>query len=258
MPSTSLLRTMTDGLTLRAISPEGPPASESVTAALVVRSLQLLRDIDPVFGVDLYQSVGDDLPPEATVEQILASNVRQILVPPTEESIEASLIEKRRSRHATGGMYPLSLPQHISLYSHAGDIRVVAGFGGTSGTGSFICTFADESRITLALNLVQGLTDIWDAPTAVLYRRAESRLQRYVPGGATIGSCTYLGQEFPVDETQLPPTVEASPYRDGTVVIQRDLSAPLTADDIRSIRAAASLPTERREIRLPKGSRLVL
>ena len=62
MPSTSLLRTMTDGLTLRAISSEGPPASESVTAALVVRSLQLLRDIDPVFGVDLYQSVGDDLP----------------------------------------------------------------------------------------------------------------------------------------------------------------------------------------------------
>lgn len=131
-------------------------------------------------------------------------------------------------------------------------------FGGTSGTGSFICTFADESRITLALNLVQGLTDIWDAPTAVLYRRAESRVQRYVPGGATIGSCTYLGQEFPVDETRLPPTVEAFPYRDGTVVIQRDLSAPLTADDIRSIRVAASLPTERREIRLPKGSRLVL
>lgn len=95
MPSTSLRRTMTDGLTLRAISPEGPPASESVTAALVVRSLQLLRDIDPVFGVDLYQSVGDDLPPEATVEQILASNVRQILVPPTEESIETALIEKR-------------------------------------------------------------------------------------------------------------------------------------------------------------------
>ena len=63
MPSTSLRRTMTDGLTLRAISPEGLPASESVTAALVVRSLQLLRDIDPVFGVDLYQSVGDDLSP---------------------------------------------------------------------------------------------------------------------------------------------------------------------------------------------------
>ncbi len=63
MQSTSLRRTMMDGLTLRAISPEGPPASESVTAALVVRSLQLLRDIDPVFGVDLYQSVGDDLPP---------------------------------------------------------------------------------------------------------------------------------------------------------------------------------------------------
>ncbi|MFF1553151.1 hypothetical protein ACFVX3_19165 [Rhodococcus erythropolis] len=103
MPSTSLRRTMMDGLTLRAISPEGPPVAESVTAALVVRSLQLLRDIDSVFGVDLYQSVGDDLPPEATVEQILDSNVRQILVPPTEESIEASLIEKRRSRHATGG-----------------------------------------------------------------------------------------------------------------------------------------------------------
>ncbi|OYD60888.1 hypothetical protein BDB13_5784 [Rhodococcus sp. OK302] len=247
-----------DGLTLRAISSKGPPAAEIVTAALVVRSLQLLRDIDPVFGVDLYQSVGDDLPDDATVEQMLASNVRQVLVPPTEESIEAALIESRRSPYAAGGMFPLSLRRHISLYSDAGDIHVLAVFGDNSGAGSFVCTFADESRITLALRLVQGLTDIWDAHTAVLYRRAESPVQRYVPGGATIGSCTYLGQEFPIDETQLPPTVEAFPYRDGTVVIQRDLSAPLASDDIRSIRAAASLPTERPEIRLPKGSRRVL
>ncbi|MGR6520195.1 hypothetical protein ACU5JM_00970 (plasmid) [Rhodococcus erythropolis] len=94
---------------------------------------------------------------------MLASNVRQVLVPATEESIETALIEKRRSRHTAGGMYPLSLPRDISLYSNAGDIHVAAGFGGTAGTGSFICTFADESRITLALNLVQGLTDIWDA-----------------------------------------------------------------------------------------------
>jgi hypothetical protein len=49
--------------------------------------------------------------------------------------------------------------------------------------------------------------------------------------------------------------VEAFPYQDGTIVIQKNLSTPLTVEDIRSIRAAAGLPTERPDIHLPKGFR---
>ncbi|NMM91958.1 hypothetical protein B2J88_48140 [Rhodococcus sp. SRB_17] len=248
---------------MKAMARKAPPDAEPVTAALATRSLQFLRGIDPVFEVDLYRSVGDALPDEVTVEQALASNVRQILVPPTEESIEAALIASRRSPDATGGIYPLSFGHQLRLFTNGGNIRVLIGFGGTSGAGSLLCTFtwpypggfAHESMTSLSLKLVQGLTDIWDAHTTVLYRDAELTPQYNVPGGATVGSCTYFGPELPIDETQLPPTVEASPYRDGTTVIQRDPSTPLTADDIRSIRAAAGLPTERPEVRLPKGSR---
>ncbi|MGW6655351.1 hypothetical protein [Rhodococcus sp. NPDC055024] len=92
------------------------------------------------------------------------------------------------------------------------------------------------------------MADIWDAPTAVLYRDAELTPQYNVPGDATVGSCTYFGPEMPINETQIPPTVEAFPYKKGTIVIQHDPRAPLVADDIRSIRAAAGLPTERPEV----------
>ena len=143
----------------------------------------------------------------------------------------------------------------MTLYSDAGDVRVVIGFGGTSGSGAFVCTFANESLIALSLKLVQGLTDIWDSRVTVLYRRTESSPQRNVPGDAIIGSCTYFDPELPIDETQLPPSVEVLPHRDGTIVIQKDPSTPLTGDDIRSIRAAAGLPTERPDIQLPKGFR---
>ncbi len=130
VPTSSLRRNPTAGLTVKVIPRKGSPESEAVTAALVARSLRLLRDIDPVFDVDLYQTVGDALPDGAGVEQALASNLRQILVPPTEKSIEAALIERRRSPDATGGMYPLSLGRHMTLYSPAGDVKVVVSFGG--------------------------------------------------------------------------------------------------------------------------------
>lgn len=255
MPTSSLRRNSTAGLTVKVIPRKGAPESEAVTAALVARSLRLLRDIDPVFDVDLYQTVGDALPDGAGVEQALASNIRQILVPPTEKSIEAALIERRRSPDATGGMYPISLGRHMTLYSPAGDVKVVVSFGGTSGSGAFACAFADESLISLASKLVQGLADIWDSRVTVLYRRTESSPQFNVPGDAIVGSCTYFGPELPIEETQLPPSVEAFPYQDGTIVIQKNLSTPLTVEDIRSIRAAAGLPTERPEIPLPKGFR---
>ena len=152
-------------------------------------------------------------------------------------------------------MYPLSLPRQITLYSDAGDVRVAISFGGTSGSGAFVCTFADETLISLSLKLVQGLTDIWDSRITVLYRRTESSPQFNVPGDAIVGSCTYFGPELPIKETQLPPSVEAFPYQDGTIVIQKNLSTPLTVEDIRSIRAAAGLPTERPDIHIPKGFR---
>lgn len=255
MATSSLRRNPMAGLTVNVIARTGVPAGEAVTAALAARSLRVLREIDPVFDVDLYQTVGDALPDGAGVEQALASNIRQILVPPTEKSIEAALIDCRRSPDAAGGVYPLSLPRQIILYSDAGDLKVMIGFGGTSRTGSFSCTFADESLISLALKLVQGLADIWDSRVTVLYRRTESSPQFNVPGDAIVGSCTYFGPELPIKETQLPPSVEAFPYQDGTIVIQKNLSTPLTVEDIRSIRAAAGLPTERPEIPLPKGFR---
>ncbi len=143
----------------------------------------------------------------------------------------------------------------MTLYSPAGDVKVVVSFGGTSGSGAFACAFADESLISLASKLVQGLADIWDSRVTVLYRRTESSPQFNVPGDAIVGSCTYFGPELPIKETQLPPSVEAFPYQDGTIVIQKNLSTPLTVEDIRSIRAAAGLPTERPEIPLPKGFR---
>ena len=255
MPASSLRRNPMSGLTVNVIGRKRPPEAESVTAALAARSLQFLRELDPVFDVDFYQTVGDPLPDGAGVEQALGSNIRQILVPPTEESIEAALVERRHSPHATDGVYPLSLPRQMTLYSDAGDVRVAIGFGGTSGAGKFVCAFADESLISLASKLVQGLADIWDSRVTVLYRRTESSPQRNVPGDAIVGSCTYFGPELPIKETQLPPSVEAFPYHDGTIVIQKNLSTPLTVEDIRSIRAAAGLPTERPEIPLPKGFR---
>ena len=243
------------GLTVNVIGRKRPPEAESVTAVLATRSLQLLRELDPVFDVDFYQTVGDPLPDGAEVEQALGSNIGQILVPPTEKSIEAALVEARRSPHATGGVYPLSLPRQMTLYSDAGDVRVVISFGGTAGSGAFVCTFADETLISLSLKLVQGLTDIWNSRVTVLYRRTESSPQRNVPGDAIIGSCTYFGPELPLDKTQLPPSVEILPHRDGTIAIQRDPRIPMAAEDIRSIRAAAGLPTERPDIHLPKGFR---
>lgn len=255
MSASSLRRNPMSGLTVNVIGRKGPPEAESVTAALAARSLQFLRELDPVFDVDFYQTVGDPLPDGAGVEQALGSNIRQILVPPTEESIEAALVERRRSPDATDGVYPLSLPQHMTLYSDAGDVRVVISFGGTSGAGAFVCAFADESLISLSLKLVQGLTDIWDSRVTVLYRRTESSPQYNVPGDAIVGSCTYFAPELPIEETQLPPSVEAFPYQDGTIVIQKNLSTPLAAEDIRSIRAAAGLPTERPDIHIPKGFR---
>lgn len=52
--------------------------------------------------------------------------------------------------------------------------------------------FADESLISLSLKLVQGMADIWDAPTAVLYRDAELTPQYNVPGDATVGTLHLL------------------------------------------------------------------
>ena len=45
---------------------------------------------------------------------------------------------------------------------------------------------------------------------------------------------------------------EAFPHRDDTVLNQPGLPAPSTTDDIRSIRSAASLPTERPKTRPPR------
>ena len=96
MPTSSLRRNPTVGLTVKVIPRKGAPESEAVTAALVARSLRLLRDIDPVFDVDLYQTVGDALPDGAGLEQALASNIRQILVPPTEK-IDRSRIDRAQT-----------------------------------------------------------------------------------------------------------------------------------------------------------------
>ena len=161
------------------------------------------------------------------------------------------------------GIYPLSFGHQLRLFTDNGNIEILINFGGTAGAGSLLCTFiwpypggfADESLTSLSLKLVQAMADIWDAHTAVLYRDAELTPQYNVPGDATVGSCTYFGPEMPINETQIPPTVEAFPYKKGTIVIQRDPRAPLVADDIRSIRAAAGLPTERPEVRLPNGAR---
>ncbi|MCJ0949215.1 MULTISPECIES: hypothetical protein [Rhodococcus] len=263
MSASSLRRDPASGLTLKVMARKGPPEAESVTAVLAARSQQFLRELDPVFDVDMYRSVRNGLPDGVTVEQALASNGGRILTLQAENSLEAAMIESRKSPDAAGGIYPLSFGHQLRLFIDNGNIEILIGFGGTAGAGSLLCTFiwpypggfADESLISLSLKLVQGMADIWDAHTAVLYRDAELTPQYNVPGDATVGSCTYFGPEMPINETQIPPTVEAFPYKKGTIVIQRDPRAPLVADDIRSIRAAVGLPAERPEVRLPKGSR---
>ena len=83
---------------------KGPPEAESVTAALATRSLQFLRELDPVFDVDMYRSRRDELPDGVAVEQALASNDGRVLTPQTEASLEAAMIESRKSPDAAGGM----------------------------------------------------------------------------------------------------------------------------------------------------------
>ena len=221
MSASSLRRDPTSGLTLKVMARKGPPEAESVTAALAARSLQFLRELDPVFDVDMYRAVRNDLPDGVTVEQALASNGGRILTLQAEDSLEAAMIESRKSPDAAGGIYPLSFGHQLRLFTDNGNIEILIGFGGTAGAGSLLCTFiwpypggfADESLISLSLKLVQGMADIWDAPTAVLYRDAELTPQYNVPGDATVGSCTYFGPEMPINETQIPPTVEAFPYK---------------------------------------------
>ena len=69
VPASSLRRNPMSGLTVNVIGRKRPPEAESVTAVLATRSLQFLRELDPVFDVDFYQTVGDPLPDGAGVEQ---------------------------------------------------------------------------------------------------------------------------------------------------------------------------------------------
>ncbi|CAJ0557283.1 unnamed protein product, partial [Mesorhabditis spiculigera] len=142
-----------EALTVKVIPRKGAPESEAVTAALVARSLRLLRDIDPVFDVDLYQTVGD-APDGAGLRASLGVEYPSDPCTSDGKIDQAALIERRRSPDATGGMYPLSLGRHMTLYSPAGDAKVV------------------------------GLADIWDSRVTVLYRRTESSPQFNVPGDA--------------------------------------------------------------------------
>ena len=82
---------------MNVIGRKRPPEAESVTAVLATRSLQFLRELDPVFDVDFYQTVGIHSPTAPGSSRPWGTNIRQILVPPTQKSIEAALVEARHS-----------------------------------------------------------------------------------------------------------------------------------------------------------------
>ena len=161
---------------------KGPPEAESVTAVLAARSLQFLRKLDPVFDVDMYRSVRNDLPDGVTVRagsgiEWWADPHASGRRPPrgrNDRRAESLLMPQAGFTHSHSGI-------KLRLFTDNGNIEILIGFGGTAGAGSLLCTFiwpypggfADESLISLSLKLVQGMADIWDAPTAVLYRDAE-------------------------------------------------------------------------------------
>lgn len=123
MSASSLRRDPTSGLTVKVMARKGPPDAESVTAALAARSLQFLRKFDPVFDVDMYRSLGDELPDGVAVEQALALNGGQVLTPQTVTSLEAAMIESRKSPDAAGGIYPLSFGHQLRLFTDDGNRR---------------------------------------------------------------------------------------------------------------------------------------
>lgn len=141
MSASSLRRDPASGLTVKVMARKGPPEAESVTAVLAARSLQFLRKLDPVFDVDMYRSVRNDLPDGVTVEQALALNGGRILTPQAEGLLEAAMIESRKSPDAAGGIYPLSFGHQLRLFTDNGNIEILIGFGSTAGAGSLLCTF---------------------------------------------------------------------------------------------------------------------
>ncbi|XGU18727.1 hypothetical protein ACETU7_24700 [Rhodococcus sp. 3Y1] len=147
----------------------------------------------------MYRAVRNDLPDGVTVEQALASNGGRILTLQAEDSLEAAMIESRKSPDAAGGIYPLSFGHQLRLFTDNGNIEILIGFGVRQEQVPYFAPssgrtrgFADESLISLSLKLVQGMADIWDAPTAVLYRDAELTPQYNVPGDATVGTLHLL------------------------------------------------------------------
>ena len=101
VPASSLRRNPMSGLTVNVIGRKRPPEAESVTAGLATRSLQFLRELDPVFDVDFYQTVGDPLPDGAGVEQALGYEY-----PPDPRTPDAKI---DRSRIGRGQALP---PRH--------------------------------------------------------------------------------------------------------------------------------------------------
>lgn len=90
----------------------------------------------------MYRAVRNDLPDGVTVEQALASNGGRILTLQAEDSLEAAMIESRKSPDAAGGIYPLSFGHQLRLFTDNGNIEILIGFGGgTAGAGSLLCTF---------------------------------------------------------------------------------------------------------------------
>lgn len=242
---------------------KGPPEAESVTAVLAARSLQFLRKLDPVFDVDMYRSVRNDLPDGVTVEQALALNGGRILTPQAEGLLEAAMIESRKSPDAAGGIYPLSFGHQLRLFTDNGNIEILIGFGSTAGAGSLLCTFiwpypggfADESLISLSLKLVQVWPISGTLPRPCSTGMRSSHLSTTCPATQRWAVAPTSALRCRSTKRRSHPLSKLFRTREGAIVIQRDPRAPLVADDIRSIRAAVGLLTERPEVRLPKGSR---